>query len=84
MDQLQGRCNGMIRCSHPGCPWQAIAPSEAAAWRQYAEHLVDEHAQDVSVDIPDGMVQVKLEADGEWITTTMEEARELHDAVHDR
>lgn len=72
----------MLRCSHPGCAWQAIAPSAEAASEQYAEHLVTEHAKTVDVDIPDGMVQVKLEADGEWITTTPEEARELHDAAH--
>jgi predicted small metal-binding protein len=72
----------MVHCSHPGCSWQAIAPSENAAWTQYAEHLVEEHAETVDVDVPDGMVQVKLRADGEWITATPEEARELHDAVH--
>jgi len=73
----------MIRCSHPGCPWQAIAPSTAAARAQYAEHLVAEHATDVDADIPEGMVQVKLHEDGEWITTTIEEARALHEAAHD-
>lgn len=83
MDQPQGRCNGMIRCSHPGCPWQAIAPSEAAAWTQYAEHLVETHSTAVDVEIPDGMVQIKLESGGEWITTTVEEARQLHESVHD-
>jgi len=73
----------MVRCSHPGCGWQAIAPSESAAWAQYAAHLVEAHGRVIDVDIPDGMVQVKLEADGEWITTTIEEARALHDAVHE-
>jgi predicted small metal-binding protein len=73
----------MIRCSHPGCSWQAIAPSENAAWNQYAEHLVDEHAQSVDVDIPEGMVQVRFGEDDEWVTVSAEEARELHDAVHD-
>jgi predicted small metal-binding protein len=72
----------MIRCSQPGCAWQAIAPSEDAAWTQYAEHLVDEHAQSVDVDIPEGMVQVRFGEDDEWVTVTAEEARELHDAVH--
>lgn len=73
----------MLRCSHSGCPWRSIAPSEAAARRQYAEHLVEAHSTPVDADVPEGMVQVKLEAGGEWITTTVEHARELHDAVHD-
>lgn len=73
----------MVRCSHPGCSWQAIAPSESAAWSQYAEHLVAEHARTVDADVPEGMVQVKLREGDEWITATVEEARELHDAVHD-
>lgn len=73
----------MKRCSHPTCSWQSIAPSEDAALAQYAEHLVAAHARDVDADVPDGMVQVKLREEGEWITATFEEARELHDAVHD-
>jgi hypothetical protein len=73
----------MKRCSHPGCSWQAIAPSTDAAFEQYAEHLVDAHSRTVDVDIPDGMVQIKLREEGEWITTTFEEARKLHDTVHD-
>jgi predicted small metal-binding protein len=73
----------MVRCSHDGCSWQAIAPSEAAAVEQYAEHMVDEHAREVEAEIPEGMVQVKLERGGEWITTTPEDARKLHDVVHD-
>ncbi|WP_049907593.1 DUF1059 domain-containing protein [Haloferax elongans] len=73
----------MKRCSHPGCSWQAIAPSSDAAMAQYAEHLVEAHAKTVEADIPDGMVQIKLQEDGEWITTTFEEARELHDSFHD-
>ncbi|WP_396612722.1 DUF1059 domain-containing protein [Haloferax sp. S1W] len=73
----------MRRCSHPGCSWQAIAPSDDAALEQYAEHLVNAHAKTVEADIPDGMVQIKLREDDEWITTTFEEARDLHDSFHD-
>jgi len=73
----------MKQCSYPDCSWRAIAPSEEAAWMQYAKHIVDEHATEVEADIPDGMVQVQLKQDGEWITTTIEEARELHERVHD-
>lgn len=73
----------MIDCPYDGCSWQAIAPSEDAALAQYAEHMVDEHSKTVDADIPEGMVQVKLREGGEWITTTPEEARKLHDAVHD-
>ena len=69
----------MLRCSHPGCPWQAIAPSRDAAMDQYAAHLVDEHRETVDADIPDGMVQIKLAEDENWVTTTVEEARELHE-----
>lgn len=72
----------MVECSYAGCSWQSIAPSAAAAREQYAEHIVDEHARTVDAEIPEGMVQVKLESEGEWITTTIEEARKLHDAVH--
>lgn len=72
----------MVQCSYSGCSWRAIAPSEEAAWEQYAEHIVDEHARTVEAEIPEGKVQIKLESEGEWITTTMEEARKLHEAVH--
>ncbi|MFB6074159.1 MAG: hypothetical protein ABEJ89_04025 [Haloarculaceae archaeon] len=72
----------MVYCSHPGCGWQSIAPSEAAAWDQYAEHLVAEHADEVEADIPEGMVQIKLGPDEEWVTATVEEAHQLHDEVH--
>jgi hypothetical protein len=39
----------MIECSRDGCSWQAIAPSEEAAWSQYAAHLVEfvqQHAEE--------------------------------------
>lgn len=72
-----------MQCSFTGCSWQPIAPSSDAAWRQHAEHFVEAHAEEVDAEIPDGMVQVQLEEDGEWITTTIEGARELHDAMHD-
>ena len=73
----------MRRCSHPGCSWQSIAPSPDAAVEQYAEHLVAAHSRSVDADVPDGMVQVRFRPEGEWVTTTFEEAQELHDAVHD-
>jgi len=73
----------MVRCSHPDCAWRAIAPSEAAAWKQYAEHLVEEHASVVDAEIPEGMVQVKHEEDSEWITVTFDEAMSIHEALHD-
>lgn len=72
----------MIRCSHDDCAWRSIAPSREAARRSYSEHLVSEHARSVDVEVPAGMVQIRLEADGAWITTTLEEARELHRSVH--
>ena len=72
----------MLRCSHHGCSWQAIAPSEDAAWDQYAEHLVAEHSETVDVDVPDGMVQVRFR-DDDWITVTFDEARRLHKNVHE-
>ncbi|KAB1196352.1 MULTISPECIES: DUF1059 domain-containing protein [Haloferax] len=73
----------MKRCSHPGCSWRSIAPSEDAALAQFAEHLVESHSKTVDVDIPEGMVQIKLHEEGEWVTTTFEEARKLHDRSHD-
>lgn len=73
----------MKHCPHPGCSWQAIAPTTDAALTQYAEHLVEEHSRTVDVDIPEGMVQIKLHEDGEWITTTFEEAKKLHDTAHE-
>lgn len=73
----------MVRCSHPGCSWQSIAPSDDAAWTQYAEHLVEEHARAVDAEIPDGMVQVKRQEDGEWLTVTFDEAMSIHEALHD-
>lgn len=72
----------MILCAYDGCSWQSIAPAEEAARQQYAEHIVSDHAETIDVDIPDGMVQIKLGEDGDWITTTREAARMLHDQVH--
>lgn len=65
----------MKHCSYPNCSWRAVAPSAAAAWPQYAEHIVAEHAQSVDADIPEGMVQLKRDGDDEWLTVTPEEAR---------
>lgn len=73
----------MVQCSYDDCSWRAIAPSEDAGMLQYAEHIINEHGRTVDEEIPDGMVQVKLEREGDWITTTVEEAHELHDAIHD-
>ncbi|MGM0590200.1 MAG: hypothetical protein ACQETI_01000 [Halobacteriota archaeon] len=73
----------MINCTRPGCRWQAIAPSVEAAQQQYAEHLASEHTSDVEVQIPDGMVQVRLDEDDDgWVTVSIEEAQELYDEFH--
>jgi hypothetical protein len=72
----------MVQCSHTDCSWRAIAPSEDAAWSQYASHVVAEHTATVDVDVPEGMVQIKLDGSDEWVTTTPEDARRLHEAAH--
>lgn len=69
----------MIRCPHDDCGWRAVAPSRDAATQQFAEHVVAEHAREVDADVPEGMVQVKVEREGEWLTMTPTEARALHD-----
>ena len=74
----------MIECSHHGCSWRAIAPATEAAWGQYADHLLADHSKTVEADIPEGMVQVKLGAEADWVTVSLEEAGELHAAAHDR
>jgi predicted small metal-binding protein len=74
----------MVRCTHADCGWQSIAPSEAAAQRQYADHLVDVHAETVDREIPDGLVEVRLGEDDEWRTMTFEQAQAFHDAVHEQ
>ncbi|MFC6973577.1 hypothetical protein ACFQL1_01135 [Halomicroarcula sp. GCM10025709] len=66
-----------MRCSHDGCRWQAIAASAAGARRQYAEHLVATHTEQVDADVPEGKVQVRV--DDEWETMTVEQARSYHD-----
>lgn len=68
----------MMQCSRPGCGWQAIAPSTAAAREQYLVHLVEAHTQDVDAEIPDGMVQVHV-GDDEWVTVSFDEATALHE-----
>lgn len=73
----------MLRCSYDECSWQAIAPSEDAAQQQLAKHVVETHTEPVDVDIPDGKVEVRFEAEGEWMTVTTEEAKQLHDEIHD-
>lgn len=69
-----------MRCHAPGCRWQAVAPSPAAAREQYLRHLADEHVREVDAELPDGMVQVRFDADDEWLTVPPEAARRLHDA----
>lgn len=74
-----------MRCPRPDCGWHAVAPSEAAAREQLAEHVVAEHAREADPDetIPEGMVQVRVGEDDEWKTVTVEEAKALHEAHHD-
>lgn len=67
-----------MRCEHDGCGWHAVAPSDAAARDQYVEHVVAEHAREVDADVPDGMVQVRVDSDDEWITVTPEQAVTFH------
>lgn len=71
----------MVRCTRPGCRWQAIAPTPAAGRQQLAEHIVAEHTDSVDEDLPEGKVQVSLDGD-EWVTVTFEEARRLHREFH--
>lgn len=59
-----------------------MAPTEAAGVRQLATHVVTEHATEVDAEVPEGMVQVKLDAESEWLTVTPAEAQALHDRVH--
>lgn len=66
-----------MRCRHDDCGWHAIAPSDPAARKQYAEHIVAEHAHEVDADVPEGMVEVHV--DGEWHTVTPAAAKVLHD-----
>jgi predicted small metal-binding protein len=73
----------MIRCSRPGCGWQAIAASRQAAAEQYARHLVETHSTEESAEIPDEMVQVRAGDDNEWQTVTLEEAKRLHALQHE-
>ena len=70
-----------LRCDVPGCGWTAVVPSEAAAEDRYREHLKDEHVSTVDAEIPDGMVQVRV--DGEWRNVTREEARAYHERPRD-
>lgn len=72
----------MRRCTRAGCGWGAIAPSGAAATEQYVRHLVEDHASVVDVGIPEGMVQVRVGENDEWVTMTPDEARELHATLH--
>lgn len=73
----------MIRCSYPDCAWQSIAPSDAGARRQYAEHVVDAHTEEVEADVPEGSVQVRIDADDDWRTMTATQASAFHRAVHE-
>lgn len=72
----------MRTCNRPGCGWRAIAPSAAAAVKQYARHVLEAHSTEVEADVPEGMVQVRSGEDDEWTTMTVEEAREFHAGLH--
>lgn len=56
----------MITCPHRECGWQAIAPSERAARRKYASHVVEAHGKSVDAEIPEGTIEVKHDGDDEW------------------
>lgn len=73
----------MVRCAYDDCGWQSIAPSEAAAEEQYAEHIVTAHTTSVDADVPDGMVEVRNGEDTEWRTMTLEQALAFHETIHD-
>lgn len=73
----------MVRCSYEACPWQSIAPSDSAAQKQLAKHVVERHGVQVDADVPDGKVQVRFADDGEWQTVTAAEAKRLHEERHD-
>lgn len=66
-----------LRTGHP--------PQDSGEGKNYHfdEYFVEAHAEEVEAETPDGMVQVQLEQDGEWITTTIEGARELHESMHE-
>lgn len=67
----------MIRCTQPGCRWQAIAASREAAEAQLDEHLREEHLEDVPAELPEGVVQVKVDEDDDWQTLTLEDVDRL-------
>ncbi|WP_132059546.1 hypothetical protein [Halorussus amylolyticus] len=71
----------MLRCDQPGCRWTAFAPSETAAREQYRDHLADAHVEEVDAEIPEGMVQVRI--DGEWQTVTPDEAKSLYEETRE-
>lgn len=72
----------MYHCTRSDCGWRSIAPSEEAAFDQYVDHLMGEHASYVEADIPEGMVQVRFGEDDAWVTVTPEEAHRLHREHH--
>lgn len=57
-----------------------MAPSEDAAATRLAQHIVDCHAEEVDVDIPEGMVQVRRAGGDEWVTMPAEAAVALQHA----
>ena len=73
----------MRRCPHDGCGWQPISASRAGARDQLIDHLFEVHTHEVESSIPDGMVQVKTEADGEWRNVTVDDAKALHRTLHE-
>ncbi len=73
----------MRTCDHDGCGWRAIAPSASAAADRYARHLIEEHGEEVDVDIPAGKVEVRTSGDDAWRTVTLEEAKRLHESTHE-
>jgi predicted small metal-binding protein len=56
----------MITCPHPDCGWQSLAPSEGAAYEQYASHVVEVHGEWVETEVPEGTIEVRHETDGDW------------------
>lgn len=66
----------MLRCPLSGCGWHAVAPTPSAGLERLEEHVLAEHVDVESADLPADTVEIKREGDDEWTRVSVEDALE--------
>lgn len=66
----------MQRCPLSGCGWHAVAPTQSAGRDRLEEHVLAEHVDVESAEIPEDTVEIRREGDDEWTRVSAEDVVE--------